>query len=164
MTLTFHPHLIKEFNGRWYIFGHASTLEPYYGYNVAIDRIIDEPKENQDISYINAPDKFYQNLFENLIGVTHHNNSKARKINIRANTLYMYRLTETKPLHSSQIIIKPYGAYPEGNYGEFQINVEINNEFIGRILQMGDGLEVISPNDIRELLAKRIKSMYSLYQ
>lgn len=164
IALIFHPHLLKEFNGRWYLFGHANTFEPYYGYNVAIDRIIGQPIENTNVSYIKAPDKYYENLFNNLIGVTHHENNKACKIHIRANNLYMYKLIETKPLHSSQVIIKPYDTYGEGSYGEFQIKVEVNNEFIGRILQMGDGLEVISPTEVRNVLADRIKSMYSLYK
>lgn len=35
-------------------------------------------------------------------------------------------------------------------YGEFELYVEQNNELIGRILQKGEKLEVISPLDVRK--------------
>ena len=55
------------------------------------------------------------------------------------------------------------GVYEDGKYGEFVIHVELNNEFIGRILQMGDGLEVVSPENIRKIFADRIENMHRLY-
>ena len=163
LSLTLHPHLLKEFNGRWYLFGHADNCKPEYGYNVAIDRIINQPAELSEVKYINAPEQYYEKLFQNLIGVTHLEENKVTKIRIRAKNIYMFRLTETKPIHSTQITIKPFDIYPDGQYGEFEINVEVNNEFIGRILQMGEGLEIISPLEVRKKLAERIKAMYLLY-
>ena len=28
VTLLFHPHYLKEYNGRWHLFGHAGGREP----------------------------------------------------------------------------------------------------------------------------------------
>ena len=76
----------------------------------------------------------------------------------------MYKLTETKPIHNSQEGILPYGKYYDGEYGEFEVNVEVNKEFIGRILQMGPNLEIISPLEVRSLFKEKIEQMNKLYQ
>ena len=36
-SLVFHPQFIKEYNGRWFVFGEADR-EPYQAYNVPLDR------------------------------------------------------------------------------------------------------------------------------
>ena len=41
--------------------------------------------------------------------------------------------------------------------------MEMNNEFIGRVLQMGAGLEVMSPSYIREIFTERVKNMVLNY-
>lgn len=76
----------------------------------------------------------------------------------------MFNLIETKKLHPSQITVKPYGEYDGVNYGEFQIHVEVNNELIGRILQMGAGLEVISPSTVRDVFRQRSANIADLYK
>ena len=75
----------------------------------------------------------------------------------------MYKLTETKPIHNSQKILSGFEEHEDGSYGDFSIHVELNNELIGRILQMGDGLEVVSPDCVRKIFADRIENMHRLY-
>lgn len=162
-TLIYHPHFLKEFNGRWFLFGYAEGQTPEYGYNIALDRIVNKPREIYNHDYISAPIGFYANFFKDIVGVSHTEDLKVKEVHVRAHTLYMYKLLETKRIHHSQEPIVPFGNHEDGDYGEFSIKVEVNNEFIGRILQMGDGLEVVSPPNVREEFAKRIKSMKDLY-
>ena len=49
-TLTFHPQFLKEYNGRWFVFGEADR-EPYQAYNVPLDRIVGEVSEVDDVGY-----------------------------------------------------------------------------------------------------------------
>lgn len=72
-------------------------------------------------------------------------------------------MIDTKPLHLSYKVVKPFGEYEDGKYAEFSVNVELNNEFIGRVLQMGAGLEVMSPLEVREVFTERVKNLASLY-
>lgn len=165
VSLTFHPHLLKEHNGRWFLFGHAVGRVPEYGYNLALDRIQGEP-ELLSISEkcLSAPKGFYSDYFENIVGVSHQKGQKLGEIILRATCHSMFRLTETKKIHHSQKTIKPFGKYEDGEYGEFSLYVEPNNELIGRILQMGDGLVVITPVEIRDLFRERILKMAELYK
>ncbi|MBQ7664909.1 MAG: WYL domain-containing protein [Bacteroidaceae bacterium] len=163
-TLTFHPHYLKEYNGRWHLFGHAEGLSPENGYNIPLDRIQAKPREKSKVKYIPAPPMFYEQFFKDIVGVSHKKDAIKYNIVVRAHTLYIYKLTETKPLHQSQIISTPWGDYEDGEYGEFSLQVEVNNEFIGKILQMGDGFEIISPIEVRELIKERVRNLAKLYE
>lgn len=165
VTLIFHPHLLKEYNGRWFLFGHASNRMPEFGYNLALDRIEERP----DIwplseKYIPAPKGFYAEFFRNIVGVSHLKDSKPEKITIRATNYVVFKLTETKKLHHSQCTIKEFRKYEDGEYGEFMLYVEPNKEFIGRILHMGEGMVVTSPPPVRNMFRETVLKLADLYQ
>lgn len=167
--LTFHPHYLKEFNGRWFLFGHAEEQEPEFGYNIALDRICSNPRELYNVTYMPAPQGFYETFFRNIVGVSHltddeGQSNKVQVIHVRAHNYYMYKLTETKKIHWSQEVIYPFGEYDDGTYGEFIVSVELNNEFIGRILQMGSGLEIVAPLEVRKVFQQRTSELAKLYE
>jgi hypothetical protein len=110
-----------------------------------------------------APPMFYEQFFKDIVGVCHSKNAAKYDIVIRAHTYYIYKLIETKPIHQPQEAITPWGEHEDGTYGEFSIHVEVNNELIGRILQMGAGLEIVSPYEIREEFKQRVKDLAKLY-
>ena len=163
LNILFHPHFLKEYNGRWFLFGHGEDLIPEFGYNIAIDRIDSAPREVYDRIFVEAPTYFYSAFFKDIIGVSHKKGIDAQDIIIRAHTLYIFKIIETKPLHTSQEKITEFGEYEDGVYGDFRLHIEVNNEFIGRILQLGAELEVVAPIKIRQLFAARIKKMLNHY-
>jgi len=161
-TLIFHPQFLKEYNGRWFVFGEADR-EPYQAYNVPLDRIVGEVCEVDDVKYIPAPKGFYQEFFKNIIGVTHEKGANVEEVIIRTKTEYQHGLLLTKPLHHSQKEIMPYGEHEDGNYGEVRLTIEPNRELRGRILLYGDNLEVISPLSLRERIKEIIKKQLEQY-
>ena len=163
VTLMFHPHYLKEYNGRWHLFGHADRREPENGYNIALDRIQAKPRERSKVGYVPAPEHFYDEFFKDIVGVSHMKDANKEHIIIRAHEHYIFKLIDTKPLHQSYEVLKPYGVYKDGIYAEFSVDVELNNEFIGRVLQMGAGLEVMSPDNVRDIFAKRVKDLAMHY-
>lgn len=162
-TIIFHPHYLKEYNGRWHVLGHADGLTPDIGYNVAIDRIQYTPREVYNIKYIEAPRGFYKDLFRDIVGVTHPINAQTQHIVVRVYNHYIFNLIDTKPIHQSHHIVAPFDEYPDGEYGDFSIDVVVNNELIGRLLQMGENLEVMSPLHVRQEIASRINAMAHRY-
>lgn len=163
ITLTFHPHFLNEYNGRWTLLGHADGYEPVNGYSIPLDRFENRPREREKNAYIPAPPMFYDNFFKDIVGVSHTKDRTVYDVVIRAHTHTMFKLTQTKPIHHSQETITPFGEYETGIYGEFKVSVEINNEFIGRILQMGDALEVVSPAEVRETFRLKVTSLHNRY-
>lgn len=162
--LLIHPHLLKEYNGRWFLFGYAPDQKPQMAHNLALDRLVGTPEEiiDNSLPYVPAPKGYYEAYFKDIVGVSRNpNGCPVEDIIIRARNIRMFNLIESKKLHLSQITLTQYDD--EASYGEFKIRVVVNNEFIGRILQMGAGLEVISPESVRQLFKQRTTNMASLY-
>jgi hypothetical protein len=159
--LTFHPQFLKEYNGRWFVFGEANR-EPYQAYNVPLDRIVGEVCPVEGIEYIPAAKGFYQQYFKDIIGVTHEKDAKVEQVVIRTKSEYQHGLLMTKPLHHSLVETLPYGEHDGQRYGEVRLTIEPNRELRGRILMYGENLEVMQPlqlrEQIKEILTKQLEN------
>lgn len=172
-SLTFHPQYMKEYNGRWFVFGDAERRltdgccavnhELFKAYNVPLDRIIGEVDIVDDVDYIPAVKEFYQGYFKDIIGVTHEKGAKVENVVIRTKTEYQHGLLLTKPLHHSQQETFSFGSHSDGVYGEVMLTIEPNRELRGRILLYGENLEVISPLSLREQIKEILKRQMEQY-
>ena len=160
--LTLHPQYLKEYNGRWFVFGDADR-EPYRAYNVPLDRIVSEVSEVNDVEYIPAPKGFYQDFFKNIIGVTHEKEAKVEEVIIRTKSEYQHGLLLTKPLHHSQKEVQPFGEHEGQWYGEVRLIIEPNRELRGRILLYGENLEVVSPQSLKDQIIESLKKQFTYY-
>ena len=160
--LIFHPHFLKEYNGRWFVFGEADR-EPYQAYNVPLDRIAGEVSNVDDVEYIPAEKGFYQDFFNNIIGVTREKGAKVEQVVIRTKSEYQHGLLLTKPLHHSQEETLPFEQYEDGCYGEVTLTIEPNRELRGRILMYGENLEVMQPQSLREQIEEILKKQLNQY-
>ena len=171
--LTFHPQFLKEYNGRWFVFGDAERLlvdeqgeairETFKVYNVPLDRIVGDVSMIDNVEYIPAEKGIYQRFFNDIIGVTHEKGAKVEQVVIRTKTEYQHGLLLTKPLHHSQEETLPFGRYEDGEYGEVTLTIEPNRELRGKILAYGQYLEVIHPQSLREQLKDIIKQQMMQY-
>ncbi len=172
--LTFHPQFLKEYNGRWFVFGNAErirvnengrkTTETFNSYNVPLDRIVGDVSMIDNIEYIPAEQGFYQQFFKDIIGVTHERGTKVETVVIRTKTEYQHGLLLTKPLHHSQKETLPFGKYEDGEYGEVTLTIEPNRELRGRILQYGEGLEIMEPNTLRNQIKESLSLLLDQYE
>lgn len=160
--LIFHPQFLKEYNGRWFVFGEANR-EPFHAYNVPLDRIVSEVEPVDDVEYIPVEKGFYQQYFKNIIGVTHEKDAKVEQVVIRTKTEYQHGLLLTKPLHHSQKETQTFGEHDGLWYGEVTLTIEPNRELRGRILMYGEGLEVVEPLTLREQIREVIKRQMAQY-
>jgi len=160
--VTFHPQFLKEYNGRWFVFGEANR-EPFKAYNVPLDRIIGEVNPVEGIEYIPAAKGFYQQYFKDIIGVTHETDAKVEQVVIRTKSEYQHGLLLTKPLHHSQKETQTFGEHDGLWYGEVTLTIEPNRELRGRILMYGEGLEVMEPSNLRKQIRDVIKKQMTQY-
>ena len=128
-----------------------------------LDKIVGEVNEVNDVEYIPAPKGFYQDFFNNIIGVTHEKGAKVEEVIIRTKTEYQHGLLLTKPLHHSQKETLPFGEHNGQWYGEVRLTIEPNRELRGRILLYGENLEVVSPLSLREQIKDIIKQQMAQY-
>lgn len=172
-TLVFHPHLLKEYNGRWFLFGHAQRLdpksghaeglEPEFGYNLALDRIVDFDESAEDHAYVDAPAGFYDELFNDVVGVSHVTDLPACDVEVKIHDLKMFNLIVTKKIHHSQKTLKEFGQHVDGEYGVVSLHVRPNVEFYARILEKGPDVEVIAPAEVRAAMAEKTGLMACRY-
>lgn len=171
--LTFHPQFLKEYNGRWFVFGDAERVlvdehdeeerKTFKVYNVPLDRIVGDVSMIDNVEYLPAEKGIYQRFFNDIIGVTHEKGAKVEQVVIRTKTEYQHGLLQTKPLHHSQKETLPFGRYEDGEYGEVTLTIEPNRELRGKILAYGQYLEVIHPQSLREQLKDIIKQQMMQY-
>lgn len=160
--LVFHPHCLKEFNGRWFVLGKAEGTD-ISAYNVALDRIASKPVIVHNINYQPATEAFYKDFFDDIVGVTHKKTMPLEEVVIHTQSAYIHGLMITKPIHKSQKEMLPYGEHDNRKFGEIAIKVRVNMELIGRILTYGTGLEVIRPQALRNQIIEILKEQMHIY-
>ena len=143
--IVFHPYFLKQYNKRWFLFGKNNQ---YPGItNLALDRILSFSDHN--IKYIENNEVDFESYFDDIIGVTLHQDEELTKIEIWAsNDIAPY--IKTKPLHGSQKRI----SENEDGY-TFSIEIIPNMEFEQLILSYGEKVKVLSPDNV----VSRIKLM-----
>lgn len=148
---TIHPYLIKQYNGRWFLFGRNDSKGGSIS-NLPLDRIVDIT--DSSARYI-EDDGNVQKLFDALIGVTMPPDAVAEDIVLKfSERRYPYVLT--KPIHKSQKTLSNEEC-------TIQITVIPNKELESYILQFGSDVEVLSPQTLRSQIKEKIQEMTSKY-
>ena len=159
MEITFHPHMLHTFNGRFFVFG-VSEMDgktPFRKFCMALDRIEGDIK-GSSATYISAHKDEYKFLVHT-VGVRFEDGAELTTIRLRAHDKYTFGRLTTKPLHDSQVVVE-YPNWKEGREtGDVEIQVYPNVELIGQILSYGNMLEVISPVKFRERVQNEVKTI-----
>jgi len=163
MEITFHPHLLYDFNGRSFVFG-VSEMEgkkPFRKFAMALDRIEGDIR-GSGAAYLAAEQDEY-NFLAHLVGVRLEEGAVLTPIRLRAHDQYTFGRINTKPLHESQKVIS-YPNWEEGRkYGDIEIEVYPNVELVGQVMSYGRFLEVISPNSFRERIKVELAESLNVY-
>lgn len=153
-SFLFHGYILKEFNNRWFLVGRRKQTAPIS--NLALDRIISIDFDFQ-AEYIDTA--FDAEIFyKNVVGVTVNMGLQPRKIELlidKINAPYVV----TKPLHSSQRVIK---TNEDGSILVHLFLIE-NYELHRLLLGFGCGLEVISPEKLRQQITENLRKSIENY-
>lgn len=161
-----YPYLLKEYNGRWYLFAARTdnrTLNCY-----SLDRM-DSVKPLPSMKYKKYEGNVYE-IFEDIIGVTFYPDAEVKKITFWVSDVSK-EYVSTNPLHESQrTITKPdkeealRTKYPTLKGGRFfRIDCKNNYELIRELCSYGPELIVLEPSDIQDEIRQRINSMNEKY-
>lgn len=139
--IRFHPHILKQFNGRWFVLG-TNVAKSNMVWVMSLDRV-----ESIDVvpgDYLSSSTDWVD-YFDEIIGVTNPQDQPILEIRLRfAEARMPYVLT--KPLHGSQRVT---------GLNEITIEVKHNNELESAILFFGDDVEVLEPGELRERILER---------
>ncbi len=148
-----HPYLLKQYNHRWYLIGYSSTYKSVGLYS--LDRIVKIKTSEERF----IPNTFLEveNYFKDIVGVSLPKGEDIKKIIVRADTKQAQYIT-TKPIHHSQDIIKE-----TNDHIDFSLELIPNYEFYSQILSYGSSVQILSPIEVRNKIAKMVKELHYFY-
>ena len=149
-----HPYFLKQFNGRWYVFGR-NEHKNINQWHFPLERI-ENLKVSHDFKYIDDETEDWQDYFYDIVGVTRYE-GQVEKILMHVNK-EMAPYIKTKPLHPTQ----KFRKINEHLY-EVEINVIPNLELNSLLLSFGKHLIVKEPLFLRQKLKETIEMMSKNY-
>ena len=150
-TMNFHPHFLKQYNNRWFVFGLNELLEnPTW--NMALDRI-------KEITELTTPYRQgninWDDYFSDIIGVTRFDGA-LEEVQLLFDPKRA-KYVQTKPLHESQ----KESITEEGLLVRLQLVP--NPELEQVILSFGEEVKVLKPLKLKERINDRATKMQELY-
>lgn len=146
------PLLLKEYRNRWFLFCNMNGQV----YNFALDRI-ESVRRVKGVPYEKHPDFNPDTYFKDIIGVTRWGNP----VDITfwaSNSMAGY--IATKPIHPSQQIVSE--SIGDGSK-VFTVFVEPNWEFFSLMLSFGDGVRILSPENIVQKMQEKLEKAIAVY-
>lgn len=148
---TVAPYALKYFHRRWYLL--AFTGHHYATYSLDRMRSVVLTGET-----FRMPDDFSpQEYFSEYFGVLTDETPLARIV-IRAYGRTADYL-RTLPLHDSQ---REVGG--TADHADFELHLRPTGDFVGQLLAHGPDIEVISPDDLRQLLHSKAEAITARYE
>jgi predicted DNA-binding transcriptional regulator YafY len=148
-----HPYFLKEYNSRWFLFGYNEELKRIS--NMALDRIVEFKEVNK--KYIENENIDFNTYFEDIIGVTNHDDETPVKILLQINK-ELWPYIETKPIHESQTPKKK-----DGDFKVIQLELKINYELIALIFSLGEHVKVLEPKALVDSIKSKAQLFYNNY-
>ena len=145
------PYALKEFARRWYLAGWSEERGSERVY--ALDRILSI--EQTDQTFKMPADYNVDDAFDASFGIyLPEEGQKAERIIFQATELEARYLRDL-PLHHSQTEIRP---------GIFQIRVLPTTDVVMEFCRLGDRVEVLEPQEVREQIKAAINKTINKYQ
>ena len=149
--IRFHPHILKQYNGRWFTLG-TNEADSEKVWVMSLDRVMSV--EVVPGEYLSSSTNWVD-YFDEIIGVSNPQDRSVLKIRLRFTTDRL-PFVLTKPLHGSQ-------KKSESEPNEITIEVKRNLELESAILFFGEDVEVLEPEELREVISKRLGAATKIY-
>lgn len=149
------PHLLKEYNNRWFLFAHDHRRHGIRTY--ALDRI-QKAAYYPMADYVDNPRFEPDTYFQHTIGVSRTPTDEAQTVRLRA-APRQARYISTKPLHHTQRKLK---TEADGKV-VFAYQLTLNTELENVLLSFGEWIEVLAPDSLRQAIAQRLRRAGAQY-
>lgn len=155
IPMTIYPYYIKQYNGRWFLYGHNDQLKRIS--NLALDRIQSYEKSEKPFKKNEQYD--FSTYFDDVIGATIPNSDvKKETIGLRFSA-NRFPYVVSKPIHKSQVVID------EAN-GVIEIQVRPTRELNQQLFSFIPDVEILYPEwyrlQIKEKIAENLKKYLSV--
>ncbi|WP_047549100.1 helix-turn-helix transcriptional regulator [Psychroserpens sp. Hel_I_66] len=153
LVFEFHPHILKQYNRRWFVFGYNKTVERWQ-HIIPLDERLISFETLEDVNYLDS-EKDWKFFFRTMVGVTRINENVERVVLRFHNGREDY--FKTKPFH-------PDFDFHEENPNQVFFDTLINKELVQQILSYGKDIEVIEPDVLLQEMREHTKAMQQFYE
>jgi|AntDeeMinimDraft_5_1070356.scaffolds.fasta_scaffold00357_12 predicted DNA-binding transcriptional regulator YafY len=151
----FHPHILKQYNRRWFVFGYNKTKKIERWSIPLDDRLIDF-EEMQNRNYVQSKTD-WNSFFREMVGVIRPVEAKSERV-----VLKFYNGREN--YFKSKPFQPDFEEFFEGDkQDQVWIDTIINPELVQQILSYGKDVEVLEPESLREILKNQADMMKGHY-
>ena len=150
---TLHPYFVKQYNGRWYLFGLYEKENRIK--SLALDRI--QNLITSDHTFRKNEDIDFNSYFDNVVGVTvpYKVESKLEDFQLKFSPK-RFKYVTSKPIHKSQKIISEEECI-------ISLHLYHTLELEQQIFSFGPDVEVLSPSWFRKAYAEKIADCMKKY-
>lgn len=167
----FHPHYMRTYNGRQYVYGIYEKEEenkdrPFVA--LPLERII-SASLTREVDYRRGDAAYYEQQMRDIMGASpNFKDPRVITVVLRTHTPTIHKLLLTKPYHHSIREVRPFTDERPGiapaQPGELTIHVQHTLELDNWILHYGASIEVVSPEELRTHIAHIIDGMRRHYR
>lgn len=151
----FHPHILKQYNRRWFVFGYNKTVKRWQ-HSIPLDERLISFETLEDVNYLDS-DKDWELFFRTMVGVTRINENVERVVVRFHNGRENY--FKTKPFQPDY-----EEFFEEEKQDQVWFETIINKELVQQLLSYGQELEVLEPESLKKQMREHSKSMQQFYE
>ena len=151
----FHPHILKQYNRRWFVYGFNKT-KGIKEWSIPLDERLMDFKVLEDDEYLEL-DTNWDMFFRTMVGVTRLPNAKIEKVVVRFHN-GRENYFKTKPFQPD------YEEFFEDDKQD-QVWFEsiINKELVQQLLSYGQDVEILSPDSLKNEMKENVEMMKNYY-
>lgn len=154
-TFEFHPHILKQYNRRWFVFGYNKTAERWQ-HSIPLDERLISFETLEDVNYLDS-DKDWEIFFRTMVGVTRINENVERVVLRFHNGRENY--FKTKPFQPDYELF-----FEDDKQDQVWFETIINKELVQQLLSYGQELEVLEPDSLIMQLREQSNTMQQFYK
>ena len=152
LEMTIHPYYVKQYNGRWFLFGFNEKFNKIT--NIALDRI--QQIYKSDIHFKPNELIVFSSYFDDIIGVTMPDGDTSKETFIFKFSKERFPYVESKPMHKTQETIDEKNCI-------IKINVFRNRELDQQIFSYIPDITIIEPEWYKQLIIEKIQENLKNY-
>ena len=154
-TFEFHPHILKQYNNRWFVFGLNNT-SGIAEWSIPLDERLIKFEVLEDTGYI-ASVTDWEMFFRTMVGVVRPKDTETEKVVLR---FYNGRENyfKTKPFQPD---FEEF--FEEDKQDQVWFETMINKELVQQILSFGEDVEVLEPEILKNQMKKHTENMKKYY-
>jgi predicted DNA-binding transcriptional regulator YafY len=154
-TFEFHPHILKQYNNRWFVFGLNNT-NGNSEWSIPLDERLISFSILEDINYTDS-DKDWDSFFRTMVGIVRPPNSKIEKVVLRFHN-GRENYFKTKPFQPDY-----EEFFEEDKKDQVWFETILNKELVQQILSYGRDVAVIEPDGLKKEMKEHADLMRKYY-